>query len=178
MTRADWDQLFISIKILMSQRSSDPNTKVGTIIVDPDNVVVSMGYNGWPRYIDPIPDDDPRLQRPAKYFWMEHGERNAIYNATRLGRSVEGCTMYTGLPCADCARAVIQSGIAEIVSYLREDMAWEEATGHRWSESQEASKAMLIEAGVKFREWDGPLLMPVSQFADKLYHYPLKQYED
>jgi dCMP deaminase len=99
----------------IAERSHDPHTKTSCLVVGPDGEIRSSGYNGFPRG---CADDDhlERLERPEKYFWIEHAERNAIYNAARVGIPLKGCTMYLSwLPCMDCARAIIQAGIVRLV---------------------------------------------------------------
>jgi dCMP deaminase len=95
--------------------SKDRSRGVGTVIVSPWRDIRATGYNGFPRGID---DEVPeRHERPTKYLFTEHAERNAIYAAARLGFALEGCSLYTTLfPCVDCARAVIQSGIATVIT--------------------------------------------------------------
>ena len=107
--------IFINIANVVKLKSKDNSTKIGVVIVGKGNEIVSTGYNSFPRGID---DTVPKRQeRPEKYIWFEHAERNAIYNAARIGVSTNGCTMYMscGLPCADCARAIINCGIVKIV---------------------------------------------------------------
>lgn len=102
--------------------SKDRSTKVGTIILTPDDGF-SMGYNGFPRGVND--DVEERHERPAKYTWSEHGERNAIYNAARAGLRLNGSILFcTKFPCTECARAIIQAGIKEIVSYAETDPRW------------------------------------------------------
>ena len=133
--------------------SKDRSRRVGAIIVGPQGELRSSGYNGFPRRVDD--NVDTRHERPAKYLWTEHSERNAIYQAARSGISVEGCTMYTwaeqgsvgGLGvCADCARAIIQSGIVAV--YLQ---APDGGMAAQWSESIEVGSVMLAEANVVVR---------------------------
>jgi len=109
-----WDEYYLSICEVVAARSKDPNTQVGCIIAGPAHEIRSTGYNSLPRGIrDDVPE---RFRRPAKYLWMEHAERNAIYNAARCGTPLEGCTIYIALmPCMDCARAIVQAGIKEVV---------------------------------------------------------------
>lgn len=100
---------------LVSSWSKDRNRQVGAVIVDHRNVVVSLGWNGFPRGVDD--GIDCRHDRPNKYFWTEHAERNAIYNAASTGHRLMDCRIYTTLfPCAECGRAIIQSGIKEVIS--------------------------------------------------------------
>ena len=111
----NWTEYFISIANVIKLKSKDINTKIGVVIVGKNNEIVSTGYNSFPRGIDDtVPE---RQERPEKYFWMSHAERNSIYNAARIGVSTNECTMYMscGLPCADCAHAIINCGIKKIV---------------------------------------------------------------
>ena len=111
-TMKDWNHWFLQGVYWVASKSKDPKTKIGAIIVK-DRHIVSTGYNGLPIGVnDAI---EARSQRPDKYKWYEHGERNAIYAASKFGISTEGATLYTNsLPCADCARGIIQSGIANV----------------------------------------------------------------
>ncbi|MGY6246215.1 deoxycytidylate deaminase [Bosea thiooxidans] len=110
----DWDRYFMNIAGQVALKSKDRSTQVGCVIVGPDHEILATGYNGFPRGID---DDAPeRHERPEKYFWTEHAERNAIYAAARIGTPLKGCTAYVTLsPCMDCARALVQVGVATIV---------------------------------------------------------------
>lgn len=110
----NWDEYFMSIARAVAQRSKDRSTKVGCVIVGPDHEIRSTGYNGFVRG---MPDDNDALhERPEKYFWTEHAERNALYAAVRVGTPLAGCTAYVDwLPCIDCARGLVQSGIVAVV---------------------------------------------------------------
>lgn len=146
MTRPTWDQSFIDMAKGFAQRSKDPSTKVGAVIVGPDNEVRSLGYNCFPRGVnDNIPS---RFDRPEKYKWFEHAERNAIYNAARVGIPLKGCHIYVSwIPCSDCARAIIQSGITALIV---EDLSIPE----RWRADFLVSIPMLREAGIVIRRPD------------------------
>jgi len=150
MNKISWDDYFMTMVYLAAMRSKDNSTHVGAVVVDDYNVVMSMGYNSFVRGIN---DDVPERQgRPEKYFWMEHAERNAVYNAARYLR---GCRMYTnGVPCMDCARAVIQAGIKEVIV----DKGWDDEQAEKWEESCGKSYDMLEEAGVRIRQWSGELV--------------------
>lgn len=112
--RPSWDEFFLGIASAFAARSKDRSTKVGAIIVDRNRNVRAEGWNGFPRGIDD--DIEARHERPIKYRYTEHAERNAIYSAARSGVSTEGCDMYcTHAPCTDCARAIIQAGIGTII---------------------------------------------------------------
>lgn len=144
-----WDEYFFELADVTRKRSKDPNTQIGAVIVDPDNQVIATGYNGFPRGIE---YSSERLERPLKYQYIEHSERNAIYSAARRGVSVFGCRLYLlamgppTAPCTDCARAVIQSGIVEVIG-----KAYKDAT-LQYAESQVFALQLLEEAGVEFRE--------------------------
>ena len=150
MNKINWDDYFMTMVYLAAMRSKDSSTHIGAVVVDEFNVVKSMGYNSFVRGIN---DDVPeRQERPEKYFWFEHAERNAIYNA---GRDLRGCKMYTnGVPCMDCARGVVQAGIKEVIV----DKAWDDENKDIWIENAKRSTAMFKEAGIKVRQWDGKLV--------------------
>lgn len=138
-----WDEYFMGIAHLSALRSKDPSTQVGAVIVDDANKIVGIGYNGFPIGVS---DDDFPWNREgdfqtSKYAYVVHAELNAILNAPR---EVKGCTLYVSLfPCNECAKAIIQSGIREIVY---EDDKYAE------TDSVIVSKKMLNEAGVKIRK--------------------------
>ena len=142
-----WAKYFFEIVRLVSSKSKDRSTKVGAVIVDCENSIVSTGYNGFPRGV--FDHYDERHERPEKYLWTEHAERNAIYNAAR--RVLKGTTMYLQYgpcPCADCARAIIQSGITEIVIPL--DCPFP-GVSLDWKSSMAIAYKMLREGGVTIR---------------------------
>ena len=111
-----WDEYFMGIAILSSQRSKDPNTQVGACIVNDDMKIVGVGYNGLPTGLN---DDEAPWEREGewldtKYPYVCHAELNAILNS--ITANLKGCTLYVGLfPCNECAKAIIQSGIKEVV---------------------------------------------------------------
>lgn len=96
--------------------SKDPSTKVGAIFLDAESLAIrSLGYNGFPRGIDET--IAARWERPAKYLWVEHAERNGIYNAVRSGVSLDRTVcIVTLFPCVGCAKGLIQSGIRTLVA--------------------------------------------------------------
>lgn len=111
-----WDLKFMGLARHIAGWSKDQSRGVGCVIVGPSSHEVrATGYNGFPRGADD--SDQERHQRPAKYGWSEHAERNAVFNAARVGTPLEGCTAYSTLfPCEDCARALVQAGIRRLVS--------------------------------------------------------------
>ena len=141
----NWTNYFLNIAEAVKEKSKDQRTKIGAVIVGKDNEIVSTGYNSFPRGIDD--DVEERQQRPEKYFWMVHGELNAILNAARIGVSTNGCKMYLtcGIPCSNCGRAIINAGITELYCKV------EDTTQNRkkWDEESSKTKQMFEESGVK-----------------------------
>ena len=141
-----WDQYFMGIAYLSAERSKDPNTQVGACIVGSDNRILSVGYNGMPEGCE---DDDMPWGRDgtaldSKYMFVCHAELNAILNYRGSG-NVKGARCYVTLfPCNECAKAIIQSGIKEVI-YACDKYAD--------SESTIASKKMFDRTGVKYREF-------------------------
>ena len=146
-----WVQYFRELAHTVKKKSKDNNTQIGAVIVGKDKEIVSTGYNSFPRGIND--DSVERQERPEKYYWFEHGERNAIYNAARIGVSTKGTTMYLscGVPCSDCARGIINAGIVRIFCERGGG-----AKGTKWEDSAERSWEMLEEAGVKVCFYDEP----------------------
>lgn len=153
---ARWDSYFMSMAYLAATQSRDISTHIGAVIVSPEKRIVSVGYNSFPSGIDDtIPE---RQERPLKYSFMAHAERNAIYSAANLGVSVRGCVMVTpGFPCSDCAIAIIQAGIKEVVLHTPWDL--DMSGGPKWEESAGYSRKMFEEAGVFVRYYDGIIRM-------------------
>ena len=143
----NWDQYFMGIALLSAERSKDPSTQVGACIVGPDNRIMSMGYNGMPQGCD---DDDMPWGRDgaaldSKYIFVCHAELNAILNY-RGNNNLKGAKVYVTLfPCNECAKAIIQTGISEII-YLSDKYADTESTI--------ASKQMFDMVGVKYRKYE------------------------
>jgi len=148
MPRLDWDYRWLELADHVGSWSKDRSTKVGCVIVGDANQVLALGYNGFPRGVDDyVPE---RHQRPRKYQWTEHAERNAIYNAARTGTRLTGAVLYVPwFPCIDCARGVIQAGISAIVTRTPESYAVEFMK--RWGEDFKVSYEILSEAKVQVR---------------------------
>ena len=138
----NWDKRWMSLAQLVSTWSKDQSRKTGCVIVDDRQVLISVGWNGFPRGIND--DISERYERPIKYMWTEHAERNAIYNAVAKGISVLNCRMYlTWYPCSDCARAIIQSGIKTLYCI---EPDWYDI---RWKEHFVLVREMLKEVDIK-----------------------------
>jgi dCMP deaminase len=144
-----WNKRFMELAFLVASWSKDPSTKTGAVIVGPDKEIRATGYNGPVRGVD---DDIPeRLERPTKYDFFEHAERNALFNACLTGVQVKGCTMYaTHAPCVDCARAIIQAGIKTVIT--NKIVIDENTPKNTWRDKLIVSAQMFKEAGVEYIE--------------------------
>lgn len=138
----NWDEYFMGVAMLAAQRSKDPNTQVGACIVSPDNIILSTGYNGFPKGCS---DDEYPWEREGeetKYPYVVHAELNAILNCN--GNSLRGARIYVALfPCNECAKAIIQAGLSEVI-YLSDK--------YKDTPAVQASKRMLGSAGVVMRQ--------------------------
>lgn len=133
-----WDEYFMGVALLAARRSKDPNTQVGACIVDKSKRILSTGYNGFPAGCSDDLFPWERDGDDTKYRYVVHAELNAILNAR--GKNLEGSRLYVDLfPCNECAKAIIQSGVSEVI-YLYD----------KYADSPEtiASKKMLTAAGV------------------------------
>lgn len=146
----NWTDYFLSIAETVKTKSKDQRTKIGAVIVGNDNEIVSTGYNSFPRGIDD--GQDSRQVRPEKYYWIVHAEMNAILNAARIGVSTKNCVMYLtcGVPCSDCCRGIINSGIRKI--YCKK----QDTTRNRdhWNAHAARSRIMFEESGVEVCFYD------------------------
>jgi len=142
-TQHDWHERFMSLAKFISEWSKDPSTKVGAVIVDEDNRIISTGYNGFAKGVSDEPEryDD----RAVKYKIILHAEENAIMFANR---NLSGCSLYVTqlYPCAHCASLIIQSGIRKV--YIEKFLDIPE----RWKESMEWTMKLFSESGVEVIE--------------------------
>jgi dCMP deaminase len=137
-TKEWWDLWYLDLAKQISTASKDPSTKVGSVIVDNNNRIVSVGYNGFPVGIE---DTEERLNnREVKYKIVIHAERNSLLFARG---PVENCTIYTWpfMPCSVCAGMIIQSGISRVVSFKSDNP--------RWEEEFKLSKELFAESGIE-----------------------------
>ncbi len=140
-----WEEYFMGVAILSARRSKDPGTQVGACIVNSENRIVSVGYNGMPHGCndDVYPWDREGDMLDTKYAFVCHAELNAILNSA-VG-DLRGCRVYTTLfPCNECTKAIIQKGISEVI-YLCDK--------YSDTDSVRASKKMLESAGVKYTQY-------------------------
>jgi len=127
-TMSRWDARFFQLCHLIATWSEDQRRKVGAVIAGPANEVRAVGYNGLPRGVSGQIELRHSPKEGEKYYWFEHAERNAIYNASRAGIGTAGCRLYVNLfPCSDCARGIIQSGIVQVNTFPRpeEDLTFD-----------------------------------------------------
>lgn len=138
-----WDEYFMSLSHLSGKRSKDPSTQVGACIVNQNKRIVGIGYNGMPYGCN---DDEYPWEKEGdfmntKYAYVVHAELNAILNSTA---PLQGCSIYVSLfPCNECAKAIIQSGITEVVY---------ESDKYADTDSVKVSKKMFRSAGVNLRK--------------------------
>ena len=141
------DARWLGLCASKGQDSPDPRTKIGCLIVAPDGNVRCAPCNDYPR--GTRRGIGERAEAPLKYIWFEHAERNAIYLAARQGLPTEGRTMFVELiPCIECARAIIQAGIIQVV--INQDRCVE-YQGSKYSGEVPTAMAMLAEAGIAVR---------------------------
>lgn len=143
---SNWGNYFLDIAKIVASKSKDPSTKVGAVIVRPDNTICSTGYNGFPRGMN----DSPKLydDREYKYANTIHGEINAILFA---GEPLYGYTLYTYpfMPCRSCALIVAQSGIKKVIA-----PKCPPDKSERWEASFERTRAIFKELNVEVVEKD------------------------
>jgi len=162
----NWNAYFINMLCVISGKSKDRATKVGAVIVGKHHNILSTGYNGFPRGVyeslsdingtshrhvkkNMIKEINKRHSRPDKYMWTEHAERNAIYNAARHGVALDESRIFVDwIPCARCTRAIIQSGIIEVIIDARDQEEKERYWNERWYDDMVISQKMMMEAKV------------------------------
>ncbi len=156
-----WDEYFMGVAILASQRSKDPNTQVGACIVNDDNKIMSVGYNGFPMGCsdDDFPwDRSGEKDSDTKYPYVCHAELNAILNAG--GNNLKGCRIYVALfPCNECAKAIIQCGIKEVI-YISDK--------YKDTDLVLASKRMLGSAGVKLTPFSSDKMLCIDFNSERI----------
>ena len=156
----NWNQYFMLKAYAAATKSKDRSTHVGAVVIGPDNEVRTSGYNSFPRNLND--NVEARYERPLKYMWTEHAERNAIYNAARTGVALKDCDMYCmWFPCHECARAILGSGIKKVIYHKEFQDAFTE--NPLWDESHTIAQEMFLEAGVEVIEWSG-VLVPIIPF--------------
>jgi dCMP deaminase len=162
--RPSWDTYFMTLAFITAMRSPDESAKHGAIIIDNEKtkILVSQGYNGYPRGVDHkiVPKT-----RPEKYYWTIHAEANAILNAGRNGVHLENSILYvTGHPCIECTKKIIQSGIKKVI------YGPINSTHSVTKEDRKLINKMISRSGVVFQEYKGDgwkkLAKEVLKYAD------------
>ena len=142
----NWNEYFLRLSYLISQKSKDNSTKIGSVIVK-DRVALVQGFNGIPMGCSD--NIEERNVRPEKYFWYEHSERNCLYFAARNGiRTLDSELFTLSIPCADCARGIINSGISKVVYHVQHNSNFE-LENPKWTESCRKSLKMFDESGIR-----------------------------
>ncbi|MFA6553247.1 MAG: dCMP deaminase family protein [Patescibacteria group bacterium] len=139
-----WDECFMRMAHVIADRSKDPSTQAGAIIVNENKIVVGLGYNGFPRGIkdEQLPWEREGKLIDTKYAYVVHAEENAIYNSNA---KAEGCTIYTTLfPCNECTKTIIQNGIKKVVY---------ESDKYHDEEIWKASRRMMDLAGIEYVQY-------------------------
>ena len=145
---ARWDRRFLELSDTIARWSKDPSRGVGAVIVSPARQIVATGFNGLPRGIEDRPE---RLERPVKYDLICHAELNAIVQCACNAVSPAGCTLYSSFsPCVQCSLAIIQAGVAEVVTY---DII---GGDEHWQRSIDLARSLFDEAGVRYRTFPKP----------------------
>jgi dCMP deaminase len=146
-----WDVWFMKQVYLAAEKSKDPSTKIGAVLVR-DKHVISTGFNGFP--IGVLDKKERYADREVKYDLVVHAEDNSVLSAARFGFPTLGATLYTQwTPCCECSKSVIQAGIKNIVIHKQ----WGEMRYSRWAESCKVSKIMLREAKIPIHILDAKL---------------------
>ena len=141
-----WDRRFMTLAHHLAGWSIESGRRVGAVVVSPERIVLSTGFNGLPRGVDDTVEERHDPVSGAKYLWSCHAEQNAIYNAAQIGVSLRGSTIYVPWhPCIECAKAIIQAGVSEVVGY---EPDYEEP---RWGSAFRLAGEMFEESGVRLR---------------------------
>lgn len=143
------EELLVS-SYIEAGKSLDLSTQVGALLVNESGEILSSGSNNFP---DQILNLEYRHKRPDKYLYTEHAERNAIFAAAKSGISTDGLIMVCAwAACADCARAIINSGISCLIRHKNKSLS--PKLEKRWNESITVGDLMLKESGICVIEVD------------------------
>lgn len=154
MSTISWDSYFMTMAYLVSAKSKDPSTRVGSVIVSSDNQIIATGYNGLPRGLE---DTKERYEKPLKYQLISHAEENCILQCARSNISAKGSKIYVPwCPCSNCSKLIVQAGITEVI--IHKQFPGNENLNSDWSKSFELTKEILNECGVGLRVFDGELV--------------------
>ena len=168
--RYSWDQYFMTIAYLIGMKSKDPSTRVGAVIVTASNEIISTGYNGLPRNIN---DKLVRYtDKSYKYLSLNHAEENAILHCAKNGILVKGCSMFTPwIPCARCAKAIIQVGITRIIYDTNFPGNNIKNQHNSWLQSINISLELLAEANIRIKKFTGKLISITGLYQGKEFNF-------
>ena len=137
-----YEKQLLELARLVAEDSPDRSRKVGAILINANFHIIAGTCNTLPLG---VPHEDQYLERPAKYDWTEHAERNAIFEAARTGQATEGCAMVLPwFPCMPCARAIVQSGIKRVVAQ------YPDLSDPTWGKDFIAALELFKKAGVQY----------------------------
>jgi dCMP deaminase len=144
---SSWTEYYIGLLPAIASKSKDPSTKVGCVIVGPNNNIISTGFNGFPKRVQDNPVEFAhRYERPAKYTFTVHAEVNAVANAAAHGIATLGATAYVSLPpCTECAKVLIQAGIVRVVFDKQNMDAWVSRNQSGYISDTQSHAAILLD---------------------------------
>lgn len=147
-----WDEWFMRMVYLVAKKSKDTRTKIGSVVVNEDKRIISVGFNGFPIGVND--NIKSRYERPQKYHYFAHSEANSIFSAARIGISLNKSFLYTqGIPCTECTKAIIQAGISKVLVHEQwmqkeKEIRDYNSTSSKWKDHNEISIEMFRESGV------------------------------
>lgn len=144
----NWNEYFIGLAQYVSQKSKDPSTKVGAVLVKDNHLIVSTGYNGFPFNV--VDSNERWTTRPDKYDYVVHAEQNAILLAARNGMSTKDCVLYLNyepIPCKECVKSLVQAGVQCVIG---PDVPFAGSSGNKekWNKDLAVGYTMMLEGGV------------------------------
>lgn len=146
-------------------KSPDTSNQGGAILLNFWGSIIGRGYNDFPEGV-PF-DKEKATTRPTKYKYFVHGERKAIFQAAREGRATRNGVMYSPWAvCSGCARALIESGISDLVIHTPRMLM----TPLRWQEDVNEALKMLIDGGVRVHYYDKSINAPSVYVNNELWN--------
>lgn len=141
----DKDIQLITLAYRLAESSPDNSSQNGAVLVDSSFNILCTAINEFPKNVKYT---NERWERPLKYSYIEHAERNIVFKAAQLGIATKNTILYCPwFACADCGRAIIQAGIKEVVGHLLSN----QDEHNYWKDSIAIALNMFDESGVKYR---------------------------